>query len=232
MEKKCGEEKPITYLEHNEEVVDEVHHLWSTPVITAKPFDDAFLDKLEADVQYLLKPGAPGTFNKTNLWDLPDLPDTMRQVEKKMVELTDKYYRPLAEMPLPPLFGSKGYFREIKANGIYRISPHKHAATLGVGILYINVPNRNAGNLVMIDPRGGVQWHNQFTPFRRIAVERGLMVIHPGYLVHFVEPTDYENSTYDYRLAVVSNIHFKFADFVKELEKNEDAVMRMGSIEV
>ena len=78
MEKKCGEEKPITYLEHNEEVVDEVHHLWSTPVITAKPFDDAFLDKLEADVQYLLKPGAPGTFNHTDLWDLPDLPETLR----------------------------------------------------------------------------------------------------------------------------------------------------------
>lgn len=232
MDKKCGEEKPITYLQHNDEVVDQVHNLWATPVITAKPFTDEFLDKLEADVQYLLKPGAPGTLNKTNLWDLPDLPESMREVERKMVELTEKYYRPLAEMPLPPLFGSKGYFREIKQNSVYRISPHKHAQTLGVGILYVNTPKRNAGNLVMLDPRSGVLWHNQFTPFKRVAVERGLMVIHPGYLMHFVEPTDYDNARYDYRLAVVSNIHFKFTDFIKELEKNEEAVFRMGSIEV
>lgn len=232
MDKKCGDQKPITYLRHNEEVVDEVHNLWSTPVITARPFDDAFLDKLEEDVQYLLKPGAPGTLNQTNLWDLPDLPDTMRQVESKMVELAEKYFRPSAEMPLPPLFASKGYFREIKQDNVYRISPHKHGATIGVGILYVNVPQRNAGNLIMLDPRGGVTWHNQFTPFRRIAVERGLMVIHPGYLLHFVEPTDYDNARYDYRLAVISNIHFKFSDFIKELAKNEEAITRMGSIEV
>ena len=226
------EEKKITYLEHNKEVVDEVHNLWHTPVVTAKPFDDVFLDKLCADVKYLLKPGAPGTLNQTNLWDLPDLPDTMIQVKNKMVELTDKYYRPLTEMPLPPLYGSKGYFREIKQNSVYRISPHKHAQTLGVGIIYIDVPKRNAGNLMMIDPRGGVLWHNQFTPFKRIAVERGLMVIHPGYLTHFVEPTDYNCARFDYRLAIISNIHWKHSDFIKELEKNEESVYRMGSIEV
>ena len=224
------DKRPVTYLQQDGS--EQLHNLWSTPVITVKPFDDTFLDKLESDVEYLLKPGAPGTFNKTNLWDLPDLPETLLAVRDKMVELTDKYYRPLTEMPLPPLFASKGYFREIKQGGIYRISPHKHAQTLGVGILYTTVPERNAGNLVMLDPRGGVQWHNQFTPFKRVAVERGLMVIHPGYLVHFVEPTDYKDSTFDYRLAVISNIHWKHSDFIKELEKNEEAVMRMGSIEV
>lgn len=226
------EQKKITYLEHNDEVVDEVHNLWHTPVVTAKPFDDIFLDKLCKDVKYLLKPGAPGTLNQTNLWDLPDLPETLLAVRDKMVELTDKYYRPLTEMPLPPLYGSKGYFREIKQNSVYRISPHKHAQTLGVGIIYIDVPKRNAGNLMMIDPRGGVLWHNQFTPFKRVAVERGLMVIHPGYITHFVEPTDYDNARFDYRLAVISNIHWKHTDFIKELEKNEESVYKMGSIEV
>jgi hypothetical protein len=226
------EQKPITYITHDSGSSDQVHNLWQTPVVTARPFTDEFLDQLEQDVKYLLKPGAPGTLNKTNLWDLPDLPESMRIVEKTMVELTDKYYRPLAEMPLPPLFASKGYFREIKQDSVYRISPHKHAQTLGVGIIYLTVPKRNAGNLVMLDPRGGCLWHNQFTPFKRVAVERGLMVIHPGYLVHFVEPTDYDNAKFDYRLAVISNIHWKHSDFIKELEKNEDAVYKMGSIEV
>lgn len=226
------ESKRVTYLKHDDSYEHQVHNLWATPVVTARPFTDDFLDNLEKDVEYLLKPGGAGTVNKTNLWDLPDLPESMREVERKMVELTDKYYRPLAEMPLPPLFASKGYFREIKQDSVYRISPHKHAQTLGVGILYVTVPDRNAGNLMMIDPRGGVQWHNQFTPFKRIAVERGLMVIHPGYLVHFVEPTDYDNAKFDYRLAVISNIHWKHSDFIKELEKNEESVYKMGSIEV
>jgi hypothetical protein len=103
---------------------------------------------------------------------------------------------------------------------------------LGVGIIYLTVPKRNGGNLILLDPRGGVMWHNQFTPFKRVAVERGLMVIHPGYLVHFVEPTDYDNARYDYRNAIVSNIHWKHSDFIKELEKNEERVFKMGSIEV
>lgn len=223
-------EKPITFLEiPNEEVC---HNLWSTPVVTARPFTDDFLDKLEADVQYLLKPGAPGTLNQTNLWELPDVPESMQAVRDKFIELTEKYYRPTAEMPLPSLYCSKGYFREIHQNSVYRISPHKHAQTLGVGILYVNSTPRNAGNLVLMDPRGGVQWHNQFTPFKRVAVERGVMVIHPGYLLHFVEPTDNNNPRYDYRLAVVSNIHWKHKDFIKELANNEEMITRMASIDI
>jgi hypothetical protein len=223
------EQKTITYL--NTESVEDCHNLWHTPIVTAKPFNETFLKQLDEDVKYLLEPGAPGTVNKTNIWELPDLPETMLAVRDKFVELTDKYYRPLTEMPLPPLYCSKGYFREIKQNTTYRISPHKHAQTLGVGIIYTTVPKRTAGNLVLMDPRGGVLWHNQFTPFKRVAVERGLMLIHPGYVTHFVEPTD-TNMRYDYRLAIVSNIHWKHADFIKELEANEDKVYQMGSIEV
>lgn len=222
--------KTITFLETPDEEV--CHELWSTPVITARPFTNEFLDKVEADVQYLLKPGAPGTLNQTNLWDLPDLPDSMRQVQAKFLELAEKYYRPTAEMPMPPLYCTKGYFREIHQNSVYRISPHKHAQTLGVGIIYVNSTPRNAGNLMLMDPRGGVQWHNQFTPFKRIAVERGLMVIHPGYLLHFVEPTDNDNPRYDYRLAIISNMHWKHSDFIKELAKNEEAITRMGSMAI
>ena len=224
------EEKKITYLDTTS--VEECHNLWQTPIVTARPFTDDFLSKLEQDVKYLLRPGAPGTVNKTNLWELPDLPETMIAVKEKFVELCDKHYRPLTEMPLPPLYCSKGYFREIKQNTVYRISPHKHAQTLGVGIIYLNTPKRNAGNLMLMDPRGGVLWHNQFTPFKRVAVERGLMLIHPGYITHFVEPTDYDNARFDYRLAIVSNIHWRHSDFIKELEKNEKTVYNMGSIEV
>ena len=61
------EHKPITYVRHNDEVVDEVHNLWQTPVVTARPFTEEFIQQLEADTKYLLKPGSPATFNKTNI---------------------------------------------------------------------------------------------------------------------------------------------------------------------
>jgi hypothetical protein len=220
----------VTYLDT---AGDELcHNLWSTPVIISRPFTPEQIAQMKEDVKPLLEPGAPGTLNKTNIWDLPDLPESLRLIERKLVELADKYYRPMAEMPLPPLRCSKGYFREIKQDSIYRISPHKHAQTLAAGIFYLDIPERNAGNLMIMDPRAGVLWHNQFTPFKRIRIEEGMMVIHPGYLLHFVEPTDYDNARFDYRLAVVSNVHWQHADFIKELEKNEEKVFKMGSIEV
>jgi hypothetical protein len=144
-----ADEKKITYLDTN--ATEECHNLWHTPIVTAKPFNETFLKQLDEDVKYLLEPGAPGTLNKTNIWELPDLPETMLAVRDKFVELTDKYYRPLTEMPLPPLYCSKGYFREIKQNTTYRISPHKHAQTLGVGIIYTTIPKRTAGNLMLMD---------------------------------------------------------------------------------
>ena len=69
----------------NEQVL---HNLWATPVIMAKPFDEEFMQKLRDDIAYLLKPGAPGKFNQTDLWELPDLPETMLAVKSKILELS------------------------------------------------------------------------------------------------------------------------------------------------
>jgi hypothetical protein len=220
----------ITVLKKPEDGVDECHYLWPTPVVMAKPFDKQFIDKLREDVQYLLKDGEPGRFNKTDLWSLPDLPDTMIAVKEKKLELMEKYYRPLAEMPLPKFSASKGYFRYNFEGGIYRITPHKHGNTLGVGMIYITVPEDNPGNLVMIDPRGGVNWTNQFTAFKKVRVEEGLMMIHPGYLVHFVEPSDPERGMkYGNRLAIISNLHRTHDDFVKVLGEHEEYIGRTAS---
>jgi hypothetical protein len=216
-----------TYIRNDTE--EQLHELWATPVIIAKPFGDNFLKQLKEDVKPLIAPGAAGTFNHTDLWQLPDLPDTMLAVKDKMVELTTKYFSKYAEMPLAPFRASKGYFRESKEDFPYRITPHRHSTTFGVGVYYVNADEKNPGNLMLMDPRGGINWLNQFTAFKKIRVEEGSMVIHPGFLVHFVEPSNPEMGMYyGNRLAIVTNIHRTYEEFLNSLKENDADVQKLA----
>jgi len=207
------------------------YRLWHTPIVLAKPFSDDFIAQLKEDVDKYVLPRAKR--NSIDVWRLPDLPDTMIQVREKKLEIANRIFREDCEMPLPPLRIAKGYFRHIFPGSPYRITPHHHGSTLGAGIFYIDVDNSNPGYLCMLDPRGGVNYNNQFSPFKRIKIEEGLMVISPGYVVHYVEPTDYNRPVYDsQRLMIVSNIHRIYEDFLQELDKHEDYVTSMGSLEL
>jgi hypothetical protein len=220
----------ITILKKPEQGEEICEMLWPTPVIMAKPFTKEFIDKLRDDIQYLLKPGAPGTKNHIDLWSLPDLPESMHLVKAKKLELMEKYYRPLAEMPLPLFSASKGYFRHSVKDGLYRITPHKHGNTLGVGLLYLTCDERNPGNLTMMDPRGGVNWTNQFTAFKKVRVEAGLMLIHPGYLMHFVEPSNPDMGMhYEERTAIITNLHRTQEDFLQVLKEHDEYLSSTAS---
>jgi hypothetical protein len=154
----------------------------------------------------------------------------MVAVKEKKLELMEKYYRPLAEMPLPKFSASKGYFRYNTTSGVYRITPHKHGNTLGVGMIYVTCDERNPGNLTMMDPRGGVNWTNQFTAFKKIKVEQGLMVIHPGYLMHFVEPSNPDMGMhYGNRVAIITALHRNQDDFLQVLKDHDKYLGRIGS---
>lgn len=209
---------------------EKIHNLWPSPVSISKPFDAEFLAQLKKDVR-LVTPRA--TKNHIDIWSLPDLPDTMIAVKEKMLETADRVFRPLAEVPMPPLRIAKGYFRHTFPNAPYRITPHHHGATLGGGIFYVDLSETNPGYLVLIDPRGGVNYTNQFSCFKRIKIEEGMMVIAPGYLIHFVEPTDYQRPVYDAeRLLIVSNIHRIYEDHIKSLEEHDCLLTSMGQSEL
>jgi hypothetical protein len=216
--------------QNGEEVLEQ---LWATPILMVKPFDDDFLKELRKDIKPYLVPGGVGTVNKTDLWLLPDLPDTMKAVKAKMFELADKVFRPHCEMPIKGFHPGKAYFREVHPNSPYKIIPHRHATAYGVGVFYITVDNKNPGNLTFLDPRAGINWTNQFTAFKKVEVEEGLMIIHPGYLIHFVEPTDpHMGMFYDYRLCLVSHIHRDWDEWIEALDENETRVRQMGGDDI
>lgn len=224
---KCADGS-VTILAHDGE--DKTHWLWPTPVHICKPFDDEFMKQLKEDVKGV---SDRAMTNDVDVWRLKDLPETMLKVRDKKLEIAEQIFKADAEMPLPPLRIAKGYFRHIHENMAYRITPHHHGSTLGAGIFYINVNNDNPGYLVLIDPRGGVNYNNQFSPFKRIKLEEGLMVISPGYLIHFVEPTDYNRPVYDSeRFMIVSNIHRIYEDFLEKLKENDSYINSMGSFEL
>jgi hypothetical protein len=101
----------MTYVNVPDEGEEHLHNLWSTPVIMAKPFSKEFIKQLTQDVEYLTKKEGAGRFNQTDLWTLPDLPDTMIAVKEKIMQMAETAFRPDCEMPLPPFRVAKGYFR-------------------------------------------------------------------------------------------------------------------------
>jgi hypothetical protein len=219
-----------TYIDKPKQGEEIIHNLWATPVIMAKPFDDEFLNKLKDDVRYLLKPGAPGKFNQTDLWTLPDLPETMLTVKAKIMEMAETAFRPHCEMPLPPFRVAKGYFREVLENSAYNITPHRHANVYGVGVFYIDVTDKNPGNLTFLDPRAGINWVNQFTAYKKVRVEEGMLIVHPGYLIHYVEPSNAEMGMfYDYRLALITNIHRTQDEWMQTLKDKDEQLNKMAS---
>jgi hypothetical protein len=229
MDKENSDKNLTTYIavpKQNEQVI---HELWSTPVIMAKPFSEEFLAKLRLDIEYLTKEGGIGDLNQTDLWMLSDLPDTMIAVKNKIMEMAETAFRPSCEMPLPPFRVAKGYFRHTHAGSPYRITPHRHANVLGVGVFYITATQKNPGNLTFLDPRGGINWTNQFTAFKKVRVEEGLLIVHPGYLIHFVEPSNPDMGMYyDDRLALVTNIHRTQDEWIQKLVEHDETIMKMG----
>jgi len=209
--------------------LETTHQLWPTPITIAKPFSDSFVKALQQDIKPVLEYAVK---NSIDVWQLPNLPEKMLEVKAKKLEIAERTLKVNAEMPLPPLRIAKGYFRHIQPDIPYRITPHHHGSTLGAGVFYIKLNNDNPGNMIFLDPRGGVNYTNQFSPFKRVRLEEGMMIITPGYLVHFIEPTDYNKPIYQERLMIVSNIHRIYEDFLKELEKNESYITSMGSLEL
>jgi uncharacterized protein (TIGR02466 family) len=92
-------------------------------------------------------------------------------------------------------------------------TPHNHIGKVLVGVYYVQT-GKNMGDILLHDPRGGVNWQNlNFDPqesdpsktcrtYHRIKPEDGYLILFPSYLVHSVET----NLTQQDRISIVINI--------------------------
>jgi uncharacterized protein (TIGR02466 family) len=90
-------------------------------------------------------------------------------------------------------------------------TPHHHPGFLLVAVYYVALPE-NSGDLLLIDPRGSVNWHifteehgRSSRSYHRFRPEPGLLIIQPGYLMHMVET----NISLDNRISIAVEIEIE-----------------------
>lgn len=93
-------------------------------------------------------------------------------------------------------------------SGNFAVTPHTHPWDLLVAIYYLKVPP-GSGDLLIQDPAAGSMWCAYEDPqtgsggnvFKRISPYPGMMVVHPGHIVHSTLP----NNTNEERLCFATD---------------------------
>jgi uncharacterized protein (TIGR02466 family) len=84
---------------------------------------------------------------------------------------------------------------------------HDHGGVILACVYYVKAPE-DSGDLLLIDPRGAVNWDWESDGFdgakyKRIKPKEGKLVIFPGYVLHAVDP----NNSNEERVSIAINIH-------------------------
>ena len=188
-----------------------------TPVWEVKTdFDSAFNDQLLRDVKNL-KGGAD------NIWQIKsDALSYLKEYTSKIIkEATYDYVSGGRDFEYHHFRGWINSHPPGKSLAI-----HGHGAPKIVMTYYIKAP-QNAGDLLIIDPRGGVDWDSQIDTkngrvdgamFKRIEPKEGHLVFFPGFLLHMVE----ENKSNDYRYSLTSNLGTYTTDDLKNFMRDNN----------
>ena len=97
--------------------------------------------------------------------------------------------------------------REVRREPGKNLDVHAHGGIAFAAVYYVNVPD-NSGDLLLLDPRGGVNWFsetagtNSSQIYHRIKPKAGHLVVFPGFLLHEVET----NKSQDTRMCIANNI--------------------------
>jgi uncharacterized protein (TIGR02466 family) len=147
----------------------------------------------------------------TPLWEIqvPDFEDLNQRLVAiaKDVEGEHRYFetdqpvvqelKNIAQDHLNGISKEHGW-RELRLKGRQNVimpgacdTPHNHPVSALSAVYYVAVP-KNSGDILLHDPRGGIDYswwsyNERRRPFVRITPKAGTMLIFPGYLVHSVE---------------------------------------------
>jgi uncharacterized protein (TIGR02466 family) len=147
----------------------------------------------------------------TPLWEIqvPDFEDLNQRLVAiaKNVEGEHRYFetqqlavqelKNITQVYMDEISTEKGW-RSLKLKGRQNViipggcdTPHNHPMSALTAVYYVEVP-KNSGDILLHDPRGGIDYswwsyNERRRPFLRITPKAGTMLIFPGYLVHSVE---------------------------------------------
>jgi hypothetical protein len=178
---------------------------WATPVWEIQTdFDTNFNKQLLQEVESYYKnlPAGSGA----NIWNHSgECLDTLRITTLKIIkEQTYDYVAPNFDGMTFEYWHSRGWVnRNETGNGL---NLHGHGNPKIAMTYYIDAPT-HGGDLIIVDPRGGVDWDMGMdgcngSKFKRVTPTTGKLVFFPGFLIHGVE----ENKSYRPRISLSSNM--------------------------
>lgn len=160
--------------------------LWATPVWEVDTgFDGKFNAALMREINLIHS--SPG--NEFNIWEYNT--PCVSELRQKITDLVDEIVSP--EIPSyikKKLSLTRGWVNYHKTGE--SLATHSHGSTVVACSYYLKVP-LNSGDLMLYDPRGGVNWGWEIeggivgVKHTRIKPKEGSLVIFPGFLLHSVE---------------------------------------------
>ena len=176
-----------------------INNLWSTPIVEI----DTKLDKEFNNI--LLKELLTCTpSDNFDVWKY-DMP-ALNYFKSYFMEVVNSEIKPrILEELDRDLILSRGWINTQEPGE--HLPLHGHGGSLMTAVYYIKVPS-NSGDLLLTDPRGGVNWgysregKHDGIKYTRIIPEEGKLLIFPAYVLHSVET----NNSDTYRISLATNL--------------------------
>lgn len=180
------------------------NNLWSTPVWEIDTgFDVFFNNSLKEEISFIIENKLdPMIFNH-------DL-EHIKKLKDKIIESIEVFRKEIFPDNNFKFAITKSYATYQEPNQILPL--HTHGGTFLVANYYVQCFEKS-GDLLLVDPRGGVNWdtiyqnstvdimENSNVKYHRIKPSDGKLVIFPGYVMHMTEP----NKTMFSRISIPVN---------------------------
>ncbi len=171
---------------------------WVTPIWE---IDTGLSSDYNARLLYDLK-----TFGKKsyNIWneDIPSLGPLKAKIMEALSNTVKDYFP--SYYPYNPVIYN-GWVQFHKKGDMLHL--HDHGGVIVACVYYVKAPE-DSGDLLLVDPRGSVNWDWESDGFdgakyKRVKPKEGKLVIFPGYVMHAVDP----NNSTEERVSIAINIH-------------------------
>ena len=182
------------------------NEMWSTPIWEIDTgFDSYFNLVLAAELDEIIK--KTGT-TRYNIWEVGSKP--FAKLKEKFKECLDATVQDV----FPPWYPYNPYIDfgwGNKSRTGEDLPLHSHEGYIFVMNYYVKCPP-NCGDLLVVDPRGGINWGWETETqsraltgikYKRIKPVEGKLVIFPAFLMHMVEP----NRSKEDRISIATNVH-------------------------
>jgi uncharacterized protein (TIGR02466 family) len=140
-----------------------------------------------------------------NVWqeDIPSLQPLREKIMEALDSTVKDYFPPY--YPYNPVIYN-GWVQTHKSGEMLHL--HDHGGVIVACVYYIKA-SINSGDLLLVDPRGSVNWDWETkdgfdgAKYKRVQPKEGKLVIFPGYVLHAVDP----NNSKEERVSIAINIH-------------------------